>query len=564
MMENSYEFKEMEIIESAEQTMTRVSETEEQTDEEIAIDIRKRTSILLGILFTISIIISGIIVVLVGKQADKHVFVNIEGLGRLKGIERPGVDTYFGIPFVTPPRRWEKAPPLTEWDDLQDATKGKPNCVDGNGYGSEDCLYLNIFTPHGARHMRPLPVLIWFHGGCFSFGGPSDYEVGTDLVNDHNIIVVVPAFRLGMFGNLYSKAENLTENYGLEDQHSAMQFVNKYISSFGGDPEKVTLFGQSSGAAGVSFHYIRESSRKLFRAAIAISSAFAPWGSIDLKNADEQYGKILKLNDCETLDCLKGKSVSELVSKDIEVECVDGCAFSPASQENLLNLVNNSISDNNDIPLLVGSCSDDGASYTPLSRLPHSVNATEIDLSDYIKERFPNASNTFLSSLSRVLSFNPNHTRTNCSEFCAAANDIETQFAYACPATTAVDNLVERDVTVWNMKFTENPRPNEIPFVPHSCMQPYFWNFPVEEPTSWKRRQHTKQQSLVGKSLRKAFANFIKDPFSPPEEGWISSKSDTLSSTFIFPEMKMEAEPSRFCEFFKKHADYFTTCEPEQ
>eukprot|EP01060_Flectonema_neradi_P031430 TRINITY_DN4764_c0_g1_i1.p1 TRINITY_DN4764_c0_g1~~TRINITY_DN4764_c0_g1_i1.p1 ORF type:complete len:563 (+),score=112.50 TRINITY_DN4764_c0_g1_i1:96-1784(+) len=560
-MEDGYEFQEMDEV--GEDPAALAQSTTTVGDDEITEgdNGRKKAVVIMGVVFSILLMVSAIVVIAVGRQTDRHVFINIDGLGRVKGLELPTADTYLGIPYAKPPLRWEKPQPITKWDDIQDATSIKPNCVNADGEGSEDCLYLNIFTPHNSKHMQALPVLIWLHGGCFSFGGPTDYKEGSLIVNEHNVIVVVPAFRIGMLGFLYSKSSNITGDYGFYDQQMAMQFIKQHISNFGGDPNKVTLYGQSSGAGDVSLHYLNEESRKLFRSGIAVSAAFPPWGTVPLVNAENQFKNILELNNCDDVDCLKKMTISELFSQSDSIfgECLDGCTYAPATESNILDMVRTT-NISNDIPLLIGQCSDDGAGYTPLSQLPDSATATEVDLGEFVQNRFPNTSAEFVSSL---LSLPFDSTpRINCTEFCSIANNIETDFAYTCPASMAIQSLASRDVTVWRLKFTKNPRPSKIPFTPHSCMQPYFWDYPESSENSWKMRIKNNEHDDIGKSLRELMAKFIKEPHSSPASGWNPSTTATVSDTFFFPDMKMVSEKNASCEFFNQHADYFTTCMP--
>ena len=189
-------------------------------------------------------------------------------------------------------------------------------CVQARG-GDEDCLFLDVYAP-ATKGDTPKAVMFWVHGGCYVAGGPAGYR-GSHLVETGDVIVVVAHYRLGVFGFL--GADQLRErdeehastgNYGQLDLVEALKWVQTNISSFGGDPNNVTIFGQSSGAGSVAgivsmpevFTVV--DSRPLFHAAIIQSGGYAPWSSQPMKQAQDQYTEIMNYLDCNTddVDCL--------------------------------------------------------------------------------------------------------------------------------------------------------------------------------------------------------------------------------------------------------------------
>ncbi|KAK7072928.1 Carboxylesterase 5A [Halocaridina rubra] len=118
--------------------------------------------------------------------------------------------------------------------------------------GDEDCLYLNVFTPKGAQTRDDIPVMVYIHGGGFFAGGAFEYLPHVLLSRD--IILVVIQYRLGFLGFLSTEDSIIPGNYGLKDQIAALQWVQKNIKHFGGNPKKVTIFGESAGAASVHYH----------------------------------------------------------------------------------------------------------------------------------------------------------------------------------------------------------------------------------------------------------------------------------------------------------------------
>ena len=207
--------------------------------------------------------------------------------GRLCGrsISNPqgqSADAYLGIPFAEPPtgeRRW--APPVAKaslGSDTFEATRFGEACIQPSsalkGYsGSEDCLTLNVYKPKNAGS-DPLPVMVYIPGGGF-LASQSPVELnGTALANE-GVIVVTTNYRLGPLGFLRYTDNNaaIEGNFGIQDQQQAMRWVKQNITAFGGDPDKITLFGESAGAVSVGLHLFSiPSSNELFRAALMESN----------------------------------------------------------------------------------------------------------------------------------------------------------------------------------------------------------------------------------------------------------------------------------------------------
>lgn len=143
-------------------------------------------------------------------------------------------------------------------------------------FGSEDCLFVNVYVPK--TDIKPLTVMVWIHGGGFAIGDGSPMLQGPDYFMTKNVIVVTMNYRLGPFGFLSLGTEDVPGNAGLKDQTLALKWVQTNIEYFGGDPGKVTIFGESAGGASVQYHLLSPMSKGLFSGAIMQSgSSNNPW-----------------------------------------------------------------------------------------------------------------------------------------------------------------------------------------------------------------------------------------------------------------------------------------------
>jgi para-nitrobenzyl esterase len=188
------------------------------------------------------------------------------------------VDAYEGIRYGAA-KRWTAPAPVPPPSALVRATAFGPACPQPPvpGYSqSEDCLYLNLWTPTRSS-VKNLPVLVFFHGGSFVDGaGSVPVYDGARLAARGDVILVTLNYRLGALGFLAggSGANRLAGNYGFEDQQLALRWVQRNIASFGGDAKRVTIFGQSAGAMSVGAHLVAPGSRSLFHSAIMESNPY--------------------------------------------------------------------------------------------------------------------------------------------------------------------------------------------------------------------------------------------------------------------------------------------------
>jgi len=260
----------------------------------------------------------------VGGRSD--LVVHIEG-GRVQGVATGSGFAFRGLPYAAPPvgnLRWRPPQPPVPWKGIRDASQygascpqpSQANLFDPPGPQSEDCLFLNVFTP-SLRPNAKRPVLVWFHGGGFTDDGSLNYD-GTKLAAD-GLVVVTVNYRLGALGFLAHPAlasgpTASSGNYGLMDQQGALRWVRDNIPQFGGNPYDVTIAGQSAGGVSVLAHLVSPGSRGLFQRAIVESGAFA-LNQIPLANAEafgEGFADEVGCSD-QTAECLRHVPVSTLV-----------------------------------------------------------------------------------------------------------------------------------------------------------------------------------------------------------------------------------------------------------
>jgi para-nitrobenzyl esterase len=202
--------------------------------------------------------------------------------GQVRGLVTPDHRLFAGIPYAAPPvgaLRWQPPMPASPWPGVRDATKFGPRCLqdlDGDlelgRHTDEDCLTVNVWTPPPSN--EPRPVMVWIHGGAFINGSGGGYD-SRWLADRGDIVVVTLNYRLGALGFLAHPAlgpAGDVGNYGFEDQQAALRWVRDNIAGFGGDPDKVTIAGESAGGMSVCDHLVAPGSVGLFRAAIIQSA----------------------------------------------------------------------------------------------------------------------------------------------------------------------------------------------------------------------------------------------------------------------------------------------------
>jgi para-nitrobenzyl esterase len=242
--------------------------------------------------------------------------------GALQGTrEASGVISFKGVPFAAPPvgpLRWKAPQPVANWRGVRKADTFGPRPMQLALFGdmgfrstgmSEDSLYLNVWTPD-LKPTRPLPVMVYFYGGGFSAGDGSEPRYDGASMARKGIVTLTVNYRLGVFGFLAhpeltaESPHKASGNYGLLDQQAALQWVQRNIAAFGGDPKQVTIAGESAGSVSVSAHMASPLSKPLFAGAIGESGSVLAMPTPALREAEQ--------NGIRFADSVGGKSLADL------------------------------------------------------------------------------------------------------------------------------------------------------------------------------------------------------------------------------------------------------------
>ena len=299
--------------------------------------------------------------------------------GVIQGIVEDDMMIFKGIPFAAPPvgeLRWKAPQPVIPWEGVRNADKFGPSPISSMGGqrdASEDCLYLNVWTP--AKSLKEkVPVMVWIYGGGFSMGTSSYYD-GAPIAREGVVLVTINyrVGKLGYFAHPALSAENpehVSGNYGILDQIAALRWVQDNIAQFGGDPKKVTIFGESAGGISVSMLCASPLAKGLFRAAISQSgSSFGPvrpksYPGENMKSLAQsekegvEFGESKGATTAEALRALKPEDLSrQMTVTGGAWPIVDGYVI-PDDQFKLYEA-----GKYNDVALLIGYNSDEGDSF---------------------------------------------------------------------------------------------------------------------------------------------------------------------------------------------------------
>ena len=303
--------------------------------------------------------------------------------GRLSGVHNAGLNAFKGIPYAAPPvgpLRWKPPQPAAAWKEVRKADRFGPRCMQRPIFSdmvfrsdgmSEDCLYLNVWAPADAR-AKKLPVLVYFYGGGFIGGDGSEPRYDGAALARRGIVTVTVNYRLDVFGFLASpdlaaeSPQHAAGNYGLLDQHAALAWVRRNIAAFGGDPEQVTIGGESAGSMSVSAQMASPLSKGLVHRAIGESGAMLgnlnPTPLEQAKREGEAFERRVGAHSLEQLRAMSAQSLLDAAGQKDVPEFrpdVDGYFF-PRPPKDIYEA-----GEQAHVPLLLGANSQEG-SYASL------------------------------------------------------------------------------------------------------------------------------------------------------------------------------------------------------
>ena len=485
---------------------------------------------------------------------------------------KSGIQTYFGVPFAKPPvgeLRWKTPQPLDNWTGVKATKEFGPRPMQTVVFGdmnsrsngvSEDCLYLNVWTP-AKRNTKDLPVLVYFYGGGNVAGDGSEPRYDGESMSKKGIVVVTCNYRLNVFGN-FAHPELSAEssykgsgNYGYYDQLAALKWVQKNIAQFGGDPKKVTIAGESAGSISVSYQMASPLSKGLIAGAIGESGAginptMAP---VTLAEAEKQGAEFAKNAGVPTLKQLRALSTREVYemyneSKRFGFPVVLDGNFLPKTLPQIFGAKEQA-----QVPLLVGWNSAEipgmalmqGKAYTPenfiakvkevyptdfetvLKLYPHTTEKeVEISATALASDRFIVYSTWKWADLHRNNSTQPVY-----------------RYLYSKLRPALVDQSLASGLAGGTVKKDANFKAPEPVGAPHACEIEYcMGNLHLVKEYAW-----TADDYKVSDTMLNYFANFIKtgNPNGESLPTWNPAKAGDATPDFININTETKGEKSQ-------------------
>nr|XP_005299261.1 cholinesterase [Chrysemys picta bellii] len=466
--------------------------------------------------------------------------------GKVRGIHLPvlggTVTAFLGIPYGEPPLgglRFKKPEPRNKWTEIWDATKHANSCYQNidktfpgfpgsemwnpNTNLSEDCLYLNVWVP--SPKPKNATVMVWIYGGGFQSGTSSlpIYD-GKFLARVERVIVVSVNYRTGALGFLALPGnQEAPGNAGLFDQRLALQWVQENIAVFGGNSKSVTLFGESAGAASVSYHILSSESHPLFTRAIMQSgSANAPWATLTHSEARMRTLTLAKLlscsgsNDTDIIFCLQNKDPQDILENEVSVLTHNSLLkvyFCPIVDGDFLTEMPQTLIQHGlfkQTQLLVGVNKDEGTSFLVYGAPGFSkdndsqINKTEFQVG--LSESFPEASELGVESI--IFHYTDWEDEQNPDNYRDAMDDIIGDYNIICPVMEFTKFFAQLGNNVFFYFFEHRSSKLAWPEwmgVMHGYEIEFIFGLPLE-----RRVNYTKAEEILSRSILRYWASFAK------------------------------------------------------
>ena len=378
--------------------------------------------------------------------------------GAVRGLTNGAVDEFLGIPYAAPPigaLRWQPPQPAASWSGVRDATQFAPHCPQsaspfGLASTSEDCLFLNVFTPRHQQAGSHFPVMVWIHGGALVTGESNDYDP-TGLVAD-GVTVVTINYRLGALGFLahpaLADAHGQSGDYGLMDQQAALRWVQRNIASFGGDRHNVTVFGESAGGLSTLSQMASPQARGLFERAIVESGSYN-LTQASLASAESAGVAFATKAGCasQTAACLRSLPVSTILASQ------NAAGYTPNINDEVLPQTLGSAfatGNFNRVPIINGTNRDEWRLFVALGELE----GNPVTASNYQSM----ISSTLGVPAAVAVIIAAKYPLTAFSSPSVALGAVGTDAIFACPAL-AIDQSVSRFVPTFAYEFNDENAP---------------------------------------------------------------------------------------------------------
>ncbi len=432
--------------------------------------------------------------------------------GPVRGLANGAVDEFLGIPYAAPPvgaLRWQPPQPAASWSGVRDATQFAPHCPQpagpfGQASTSEDCLFLNVFTPSHRQAGSHFPVMVWIHGGALVSGESNDYDPAA-LVAD-GVTVVTINYRLGALGFLAHPAladtNGQSGDYGLMDQQAALRWVQRNIASFGGNPHNVTVFGESAGGLSTLSQVASPQARGLFERAIVES------GSYNLTQASlasaESAGEAFAVKaGCasQTAACLRSLPVSTILADQ------DAAGYTPnINSEVLPEALGAAFATGNfnRVPIINGTNRDEWRLFVALSELAgNPVTASNYQGMISSTLGVPAAAAAVIAAKYPLTAF-PSPS--------LALGAVGTDAIFACPALT-IDQSFSRFVPTFAYEFNDENAPELfLPPVsfPYGAAHASEIQYVMDLPTAAFPKALSAQQQQLAATMKGYWTDFAK------------------------------------------------------
>lgn len=470
---------------------------------------------------------------------------------------KTGIQAYLGIPYAQPPvgeLRWKAPQPLGKWKGVKSTKKFGPRAVQAPVFGdmsfrsdgiSEDCLYLNVWTP-AQRNTTGLPVLVYFYGGGFVAGDGSEPRYDGESMAQKGIVAVTVNYRLNIFG-FFAHPELSAEtsykgsgNYGLLDQQAALAWVQKNIAAFGGDPKKVTIAGESAGSISVSAQMASPLSKDLIAGAIGESGAgitptLPPVSLAEAEQIGADFAKNASVPTLKELRALSTREVYEIYNESRRFGfpmVIDGYFFHKSISETF------QAGEQAQVPLLLGWNSAEIPGMAFMQGQPYS----EKNYVDKVKETYPTDYEKVLKLYPHGSSKEIEHSATALASdrFIAYSTwkwfDLHRKhsdqpvyrYLYSKIRPPLVDQNLTPGLAGGTMQRDPNaPKAPEPIGAPHACEIEYcMGNLHLVKDYAW-----TPDDYKVSETMQQYFANFIKtgNPNSDGLLNWPAAKAQEVS-----------------------------------